>query len=108
MYLCHSITKLIRGVTTIHTLSHLQEALNQKEQALIQYVRYMREAQDNGNQQMAALFADLAKAEEKHIAVIRDQVVNLSGSENLLNKYQDVNQYNSQHSTYGTIPEQQI
>jgi rubrerythrin len=48
----------------MHTLSHLQEALNQKEQALIQYVRYMREAQDSKNREIAALFADLAKAEE--------------------------------------------
>ncbi|HEX3012272.1 MAG TPA: hypothetical protein VHQ70_09620 [Syntrophomonadaceae bacterium] len=82
--------------------------MNQKEQALVQYVRYMRESQDSGNQEMAALFADLAKAEEKHIAVMRDQVAGLSGSTDALNKYQDVNQYNSQHSTYGDIPEQQI
>lgn len=84
----------------MHTLSHLKEALNQKEQALVQYVRYMREAQDSQNQPMAALFADMAKAEEKHIAVIRDQVANLSGKDNALNLYQDVNQYNSQHSSY--------
>lgn len=84
----------------MHTLGHLQEALHQKEQALIQYVRYMREAQDSQNQDMAALFADLAKAEEKHIAVIRDQVANLSGNLDSLNKYEDVNQYNSQHSNY--------
>jgi len=82
--------------------------LHQKEQALIQYVRYMREAQDSGNQQMASLFADLAKAEEKHITVIRDQVANISGDKDMLNKYQDVNQYNSQHSTYGVVPEQQL
>jgi bacterioferritin (cytochrome b1) len=82
----------------VHTLSHLQEALKQKEQALIQYVRYMREAQDSQNQEIAALFADLAKAEEKHIAVIRDQVTNLSGNVNMLNPYQDINNYNSQHA----------
>jgi rubrerythrin len=81
----------------LHTLSHLKEALNQKEQALVQYVRYMREAQDSQNNDMAALFADLAKAEEKHISVIRDQVANLSGSIDLLNTYQDDNQYNAQH-----------
>ena len=68
----------------------------------------MREAQDSGNQQMASLFADLAKAEEKHIAVIRDQVVNLSDDKNMLNKYQDVNQYNSQHATYGVVTDQQL
>lgn len=84
----------------MHTLSQLQEALHQKEQALIQYVRYMREAEDSQNQEIAALFADLAKAEEKHITVIRDQVANLSGNKNMLNKYEDVNQYNSQHSNY--------
>jgi rubrerythrin len=84
----------------VHTLSHLQEALKQKEQALIQYVRYMREAQDSENQEIAALFADLAKAEEKHIAVIRDQVANLSGNVNMLNPYQDINNYNSQHANY--------
>ncbi len=56
------------------------KALQQKEQALIQYIRYMREAQDSQNTEMAALFADLAKAEEKHITVIRDQVAQLSGS----------------------------
>jgi len=90
----------------IHTLSHLQEAMHQKEQALIQYVRYMRESQDSGNEQMAALFADLAKAEEKHIAVIRDQVANMPGDRNMLDKYQDVNQYNSQHATYGVTESQ--
>ncbi|MGQ9825746.1 MAG: ferritin family protein [Desulfotomaculales bacterium] len=84
----------------MHTLSHLQEALNQKEQALIQYIRYMREAEDSGNQQIAGLFADLAKAEEKHIAVIRDQLAESSGSRDVLNKYQEINQYSSQHSTY--------
>ncbi len=93
---------------TVHTLNHLQEALHQKEQALIQYVRYMREAQDGGHQQMAALFADLAKAEEKHIAVIRDQVANLPDDQDVLNKYQDVNQYNSQHATYGVMADQQL
>lgn len=81
----------------MHTIGFLKEALNQKEQALIQYVRYMREAQDSKNTEMAALFADLAKAEEKHIAVIRDQVVNLSGNTETLNQYQENNQYNSQH-----------
>lgn len=84
----------------MHTESHLLEALHQKEQALIQYVRYMREAQDSENTAMAALFADLAKAEEKHIAVIRDQVVQISGNSDILNKYEAVNQYNSQNSTY--------
>ncbi|MEW6697746.1 MAG: hypothetical protein ACOY35_13495 [Bacillota bacterium] len=88
----------------MHTLSHLQEALHQKEQALIQYVRYMREAQDSEKQDMAALFADLAKAEEKHIAVIRDQVAK-SSDQDLLNKYERVNEYNSQHSTYEDTPE---
>lgn len=90
----------------MHTLSHLLEALHQKEQALIQYVRYMREAQDSENQKMAALFADLAKAEEKHIAVIRDQVANYSNGQGTLNKYENVNQYNSQHSTYEDSPEE--
>jgi len=88
----------------MHTLSHLQEALNQKEQALIQYVRYMREAQDSKNQEIAALFADLAKAEEKHIAVVRDQIVQMSEGDELLNKYQRINEYNSQHSTYSIHP----
>ncbi|MDQ7794509.1 MAG: hypothetical protein RDU89_08880 [bacterium] len=88
----------------MHTLSHLEEALRQKEQALIQYIRYMRESQDSENEEMAALFADLAKAEEKHIAVIRDQVAKYSNDE-LLNRYQQVNQYNSQHSTYRDAPE---
>lgn len=88
----------------MHTLSHMEEALRQKEQALIQYVRYMREAQDSENEKMAALFADLAKAEEKHIAVIRDQVAR-SSDERKLNQYQAVNQYNSQHSTYQNNPE---
>ena len=81
----------------MHTIKYLQEALNQKEQALIQYVRYMREAQDSQNEEMAALFADLAKAEEKHITVIRDQVSGLSGNQDMLNIYQDNNQYNAQH-----------
>lgn len=84
----------------MHTLNHLEEALTQKEQALSMYVRYMREAEDSQNQEMAALFGDLAKAEEKHIAVIRDQVANLSGSIDALNKYQDINLESSQHSDY--------
>ncbi|MGI6096926.1 MAG: hypothetical protein ACOYBM_02260 [Dethiobacteria bacterium] len=88
----------------MHTLSHLEEALRQKEQALIQYVRYMRESQDSENEEIAALFADLAKAEEKHIAVIRDQVAKLSQNQ-FLNEYQRVNEYNSQHSTYEGAPE---
>lgn len=90
----------------MHTSSHLKETLQQKEQALVQYVRYMREAQDSQNADMAALFADLAKAEEKHIAVIRDQVAKGSESQ-ILNRYQQVNEYNSQHSTYdeGLEPE---
>lgn len=79
------------------TLSSLQEALDQKEQALIQYVRYMREAQDSRDEDMAALFADLAKAEEKHIAVIHDQIAK-HGTNDTLNKYQGINQYNSQHA----------
>ncbi|OAT86744.1 ferritin family protein [Desulfotomaculum copahuensis] len=90
----------------MHTLSHLQEALNQKEQALMQYVRYMREAEDSENRKLAGLFADLAKAEEKHIAVIRDQLAESSGQSDVLNKYQEINQYNSQHSTYQEMPEQ--
>ncbi len=90
----------------MHTLSHLQEALHQKEQALVQYVRYMREAQDSQNEDMAALYADLAKAEEKHIAVIRDQVARCAKGQDTLNKYQQINQYNSQHSTYQDSPEQ--
>ena len=81
----------------MYTLKLLKEALKQKEQSLIQYVRYMREAQDSQDNEMAALFADLAKAEEKHITVIRDQVANLSGNVNMLNTYQDNSQYNSQH-----------
>jgi rubrerythrin len=89
----------------MHILSQLQEAMHQKEQALIQYVRYMREAQDNSNDDIAALYADLAKAEEKHIAVIRDQVAHLSNNAEALNKYQQINQYNSQHSTYQGEPE---
>lgn len=88
----------------MHTLSHLQEALNQKEQALIQYVRYMREAQDSKNREIAALFADLAKAEEKHIAVVRDQIVQMAEGDELLNKYQRISEYNSQHSTYSIHP----
>ena len=79
-------------------INYLEEALHQKEQSLIQYIRYMREAQDSQNTEMAALFADLAKAEEKHITVIRDQVSNLSGRDDMLNNYQDINQYTAQHS----------
>lgn len=81
----------------MNTIDSLRAALNQKEQALIQYVRYIREAHDSQNMEAASLFADLAKAEEKHIAVIRDQVANASESANMLNKYQDVNQFNSQN-----------
>ncbi|MGI6486623.1 MAG: hypothetical protein GX759_03215 [Thermoanaerobacterales bacterium] len=79
------------------TLKYLEDALQQKEQALIKYIRFMREAQDTQNTEMAALFADLAKAEEKHITVIRDQVANLSGKVDMLDKYQAINQYSSQH-----------
>lgn len=67
----------------------------------------MREAQDSNDQTMVALFADLAKAEEKHIAVIRDQVAT-SSNEELLNKYESINQYNSQHSTYEDGPEESL
>lgn len=81
----------------MHTLSHLNEALRQKEQALILYVRYMREAEDSENTEAAGLFADLAKAEEKHITVIRDQVAKLSDGHRL-NTYQSINQQISQSS----------
>jgi rubrerythrin len=81
----------------VSTLKYLEDALQQKEQALIKYIRFMREAQDTQNTEMAALFADLAKAEEKHITVIRDQVANLSGKVDMLDKYQAINQYSSQH-----------
>jgi len=81
----------------LQMVDFLEKALRQKEQALIQYVRYMREAQDSQNEEMAALFADLAKAEEKHITVIRDQVAQLSGDKEMLNQYEYINQYNSQH-----------
>jgi hypothetical protein len=46
----------------MQVLDSLGKALQQKEQALIQYIRYMREAQDSQNTEMAAMFADLAKA----------------------------------------------
>ncbi len=82
----------------MQTLKCLEEVLHQKEQALIQYIRYMREAQDHQDTQTAALFADLAKAEEKHITVIRDQVATFSEDADMLDKYQDINQYVSQHS----------
>lgn len=91
-------------MVNIHTVSHLREALNQKEQALIQYVRYMRESEDSENHDIAALFADLAKAEEKHITVIRNQLAKYA-DKNLLNKYESINEYNSQHSTYRDAPE---
>jgi hypothetical protein len=84
----------------------LEDALKQKEQALIQYVRYMREAQDSQKTEMAALFADLAKAEEKHITVIRDQVAKYSDNMESLNRYQENNQYISQH--YDEATEQQL
>lgn len=84
------------------TLSHLNEALMQKEQAIILYVRYMREAQDSENSEVAALFADLAKAEEKHITVIRDQVAKLSDNR-LLNTYQNINQDNAQNQLQDDI-----
>lgn len=79
----------------MQTLHYLEDALQQKEQALIQYIRYMREAQDNQDTEIAALFADLAKAEEKHITVIRDQVADLAGDR--LNQYQAVNQDKAQN-----------
>ncbi len=73
----------------MHTLNYLEEALQQKEQALIQYVQYMREAQDSQNQEAAALFADLAKAEEKHITVIRNQVAGLSATDGTLGMHRE-------------------
>lgn len=82
----------------MHILSFLQTSLAQKEQSLIQYVRYMRESQDSKNPEIAALYADLAKAEEKHITVIRDQIAKLSGQEDILNPFQDINQHYSQNS----------
>jgi hypothetical protein len=81
----------------MQTLKLLEDAMHQKEQALIQYIRYMREAQDSQDNEAAALFADLAKAEEKHITVIRDQVATFSRNTEKLNKYQEMNHYTSQH-----------
>lgn len=71
------------------TLHFLEEALQQKEQALIQYVKYMREAQDSQDQDAAALFADLAKAEEKHITIIRNQVAGLSGATGVVDLHEE-------------------
>lgn len=65
----------------------------------------MRESQDSKNTEIAALFGDLAKAEEKHIAVIRDQVAKYSGVTDGLNKYEEINQQNSQESSYQNNPE---
>ena len=59
----------------MQTLKLLEDVMRQKEQALIQYISTW-EAQDSQDTDSAALFADLAKAEEKHITVIRDQVAN--------------------------------
>lgn len=73
----------------MHTLNFLEEALRQKEQALIQYVKYMREAQDSQNGEAAALFADLAKAEEKHITIIRNQVAGLSATADTFDMHQE-------------------
>jgi len=89
----------------MHTLDHLIEAMRQKEQAIVLYVRYMREAQDSENQEIAALFADLAKAEEKHIAVIRDQVAKMSQGHRL-NSYQHINQNLSQDTAYQDLSAQ--
>jgi len=88
----------------MQTLKLLEDAMHQKEQALIQYIRYMREAQDMQDTHAAALFADLAKAEEKHITVIRDQVAKASANMASLNKYQQANEYTAQH--YDNITEQ--
>lgn len=79
----------------MQVLESLEKALQQKEQALIQYIRYMREAQDSQDTEMAALFADLAKAEEKHITVIRDQVTQLSGSIEI--DYEAANRHSALH-----------
>lgn len=43
----------------------LEDALKQKEQALIQYVRYMREAQDSQKTEMAALFCRPSQSRRK-------------------------------------------
>lgn len=79
-------------------LEQLQEALNQKEQSLIQYIKYMREAQDSEHEDLAALYADLAKSNEKHIAVIRDQIAKYSPGFEALDKYRQVNQEVAQES----------
>jgi bacterioferritin (cytochrome b1) len=81
----------------MNTNDLLKNALNQKEQSLINYVRSMREAQDSQDSNMAAVFADLAKAEEKHITVIRDQLVSSSTEKDQLNIYQENNQFISQN-----------
>jgi len=99
-----TIRKKLIGGFSMKTLKLLEDAMHQKEQALIQYIRYMREAQDSQDTEAAALFADLAKAEEKHITVIRDQVANFSNKTDKLNKYQETNQYIAQH--YDDIVEQ--
>ena len=79
----------------MQTLKLLEDVMRQKEQALIQYINCIGKPK-TVRILTQRLFADLAKAEEKHITVIRDQVANFSKSTNL-DKYQSINQYTSQH-----------
>ena len=52
-------------------LKLLQKTLNQKEENVLAYLRHMRELEDSENSELANLYANLAKAEEKHIAQLK-------------------------------------
>lgn len=55
-------------------MSNLENTIRQKEDALILYVKQMRIAQDNQEHDLATLYANLAKAEEKHIAHMKEHM----------------------------------
>ena len=55
-------------------LKLLQDTLSQKEENVLTYLRHMRELEDSENSELANLYADLAKAEEKHITQLKSHL----------------------------------
>ncbi len=55
-------------------LQLLRDTLSQKENNVLSYLKYMRELEDSDHRELAGLFANLAKAEEKHIAALKNQI----------------------------------
>ena len=64
----------MKGWITMDSLQLLRDTISQKENTILSYLKSMRVLEDNDNRELAGLYANLAKAEEKHIIVLQNQL----------------------------------